>query len=189
VRPIEPGQPAPQLSDHGKPIGKAEFQRNSAEVAEAEEQERRENRARLRKAMRYGSAASAAMGAMVGLASAGGGWYFGRVDELDARGLAVLFAGSAAIGAVSAVVLFFLTGCLGSLIGGLTEGEPGFAPNFVAMFAALVGAACGFWWRYPTGDAGTIAGSAVLIGLVAAAVVWIVTIVGHQILESLTGGG
>jgi hypothetical protein len=189
VRPIEPGQPVPQLPNHGQPVGKAEFQRNRAEVAEAEEQERRDKRARLRKAMKYGSVAAAAMGAMVGLVSAGGGWYFGGTAELDANGLAVLLAGSAAVGIASAVVLFFLTGWVGSLIGGLTEGEPGFTPSFFATFAGLVGAAGGFWWGYPTGDPLTIAGSAVLVGLVSAAVAWIVALVGRQTLEAIIGDG
>jgi hypothetical protein len=189
VRPIEPGRPAPQLPNHGQPIRKAEFQRNRAEVAEVEEEERRETRARLRKAMKYGTVVAAAMGAMVGLASAGTGWYSGGTGELDAEGLAILLAGSCAVGVASALALFFLTGWAGSVLGGLTEGEPGFAPSFFATFAGLVGAAGGFWWGYPTGDPGTIAGSAALAGLVATVAGWLVAVAFRQTLEAIVGTG
>ena len=186
VRKLEPGQPVPRLPNHGRPIRKAAFQRNSAEVAEADREERRERRGRLLKSLRYGSIAAASLGAMVGLASGGLGWGFGWAGGTDPARLAALLGGSLGVGAAWGVALFFLTGWVGSLLGSF-EGETGFAPDFVTVFAGLVGAAVGFWWKFDTGDAETIAAWSAGGSVAFAAVAWVLGTLLTNLLGSLAG--
>jgi hypothetical protein len=186
VRKLEAGQPPPELPGHGEPIRRAEFQRNSAEVAEAERQERAERRERLLQGLQTGSVAAGSLGAVVGLASGGVGWYFGWSGAADPLGLALLFGGSLVAGAVVSVALFFLTGLVGSVAGAF-EGEPGFAPDFFAMFAGLVGGAVGFWWRFGTGDAGVIAAWSAGGALAFAVVAWVLGRLMAHILGSAAG--
>jgi hypothetical protein len=186
VRELEPGQPPPEVPGHGRPIRKAEFQRTAAEVAEADRRDRADARQRLLRAMRYGSAAAGALGVATGLVSGGAGWYFGRAGVNDPAGIAVLLGGHAAAGAVAGVALFFLTGLVGSVLG-VFGGNADFAPDFAAIFVALVGAAVGFWWQFPTGDATTIAawsaGGAFLFAVAALALGWL----GSRVLEPPAG--
>ncbi len=178
VRKLEADQPTPKLPNHGKPIRKAEFQRNSAEVEQAEREERAEKRRRFRKMIRYGSIVAGSLGALVGLASGAAGWLFGWYGAAEAGQVAVLLGGSMGVGAVAGVALFFLTGLIGSVMGFFEEGDAELAPDFLAIFAALVGAAVGFWWQFETGDAADIAlwslGVATVFALVAYFLSWLI---------------
>lgn len=188
VRKLEPGQPVPQLPNHGEPIFKAEFQRNSAEVAEAERQERLERHRQQRQALKYGVVAAGSLGALVGLSSGGLGWYFRWAGVTEPVYLALLLGGSLVLGAVWGVVLFLSISWGGALLGSL-EGDVAFAPSFVVVFVALVGAAVGFWWHFSTGDVGTIAlwsvGGTVVFAAAALVLGWLI----GTLAEALLGGG
>src|SRR5262245_6076251 len=54
VRKLGPEDPLPDLPNHGERIRRAEFQRNRAEVAEAEREAAVEKRRRMRATVRYG---------------------------------------------------------------------------------------------------------------------------------------
>jgi hypothetical protein len=187
VRKLDPGQPPPRVPNHGEPIPRAEFQRNAAEVEEFERRERAEARRRRLRGLRDGTIVAAAFGAVVGLLSGGAGWYFGWAGVADPAGGAVLLAASLAAGAASGVALFFVTGLVGAAFGFASEGDAGFAPDFFVMFAALVGAAVGFWWQFGTGEAGTVAlwsvGGAAGFAVIAYVLGWAI----GSLLESASG--
>lgn len=187
VRKLEPGQQPPQLPNHGEPIERAEFQRTHAQVAEADRREQAEARRRMLRALRYGSLAAAGLGAVVGLASAGAGLLFGWFGRAEPMAVALLLGGSLLVGAVTSVLLFFLTGLVGSVIGFASEGEAAFAPDFFAVFAALVGAAVGFWWQFRTEDVETIALWTAGVGVAFAAVAFILSWLANNVLESAAG--
>lgn len=174
VSKLEPGKPVPRLPNHGDLIRKAEFQRSSAEVAAADREERERKWRDVVRGMKYGSLAAAALGGLVGLASGGLGWYFGWSGVAEPIPVATLLGGSLAAGAAFGVVLFFLTGWASSLFGAM-EGETAFTPDFLVVFAALVGAAVGFWWHFDSGDALTIATWTTSCAFISAAVAWVLS--------------
>jgi hypothetical protein len=186
VRRIGPDEPIPRLPNNGERIRRAEFQRTSAEVAEAEREEQAERRRRMRETMRFGSLTAASFGILVGLASGGFGWLTGRADNLGWADLALLLGGSLAAGAVLGVGLFFLSGMVGSVVQ-MFDGEPGFAPSFNVIVLGLIGAAAGFWWRFGTGDAAVIATCSAIGLAIGAAVGWVVSWLTAQILGAAAG--
>jgi hypothetical protein len=172
VRPVEDGQPAPRFPNHGEPIRKGECKLTPAEAAAVQEQERQQKRRESRRKLLGGLARSVGLGVVIGLGAAVVGWTLGLADHLAPADLAALGGGLALAGVVIATVIYFLTGCLGYYVRGMTMGDPEFAPAYITMTAALVSAAYGFWWRFPTGDVNTIAEGALVTGALAALIVW-----------------
>lgn len=172
---LEPGDPPPTLSDHGEAIRKAEFQRSHAEVAEADRQERAEKRKELSRRLRREGRAAGGLGAFVGLGSGAAGWQFGWCGAVGSSDAAPWLGGALVVGAAAGVLLFFLARLVGSGLK-LCEWEAGFVPAFFATFAGLLGASIGFWWRYGTGDAATMAaqsaGCAFVFAVVACLTAW-----------------
>jgi hypothetical protein len=186
VRRLGPGDPIPSLPNNGERIRRAEFQRTSAEVAEAEREEQAERRRRMRETMRFGSLTAASFGALVGLASGGFGWATGRAGEVGPEDAAILLGGSLAAGAVLGVGLFFLSGMVGSVVQ-MFDGEPGFSPSFSVIVLALIGTAAGFWWRFETGDVAVITTCSASGLAIGAAAGWVVSWLTAQILGAAAG--
>ncbi len=186
VRRLGPDDPLPPLPNQGERIRRAEFQRTSAEVAEAEREDRAERRRRMRETMRFGSLTAASFGALVGLASGGFGWATGRTGELGPADAAVFLGGSLAAGAVLGVGLFLLSGMVGSVVQ-MFEGEPGFSPSFGVIALGLIGTAVGFWWRFGTGDIAVIATCSAIGLAIGAAVGWVVSWLTAQVLSATAG--
>jgi hypothetical protein len=140
VRQVEVGQPPPRLPGHGELIVKPEHRRTAVEATATDPQERQ----RSLRMLRYGSTAAGSLGAVVGLASGLVGWLAGWAGGPEPSDLITLLGGSLGVGVASALALFVLTGTVGAVTGLLGDGEVEFAPNFFAIFAALVGASVGF---------------------------------------------
>jgi hypothetical protein len=173
VRPVEPGQAPPRLPGHGEPIASRGPYRTGAEVDAVERRVQADAARQLRQTLQYGLLAAGTLGVLVGLANGGYGWVSGRAGIAGAADAATFLAGSAGVGAVAAVALFVFTGLVGKVLGWL-EGEPEFAPDLIVTFAALLGAAVGYWWRFETGDANTMTLWAVGGALAFAVGAWVI---------------
>lgn len=182
VRVLEPGQPVPTLPRQGEEIVKADFARNTAEVAAVERKERAAEWKRQLQGIRYGTIAAASLGGIVGLLGAGAGLGFEWAEFTEPRDTAVLLGGSLLVGIVAGIAVFFASGWIGSLLG-MMEGEPGFAPDFFVVASALVGAAIGFWWKYGAVDYATLAAWSAGVGAAFTAGAYLLIWGTHQIVS------
>jgi len=100
VRKVEPGQAVPKLPGHGTPIRRADFQRNSAEVAEVEREERSAKWKRQLHVFRVVGGGSGLLGALLG--------FLWQYDTGDAATIAQWSVGGALVFAVVACAVVWV---------------------------------------------------------------------------------
>ncbi|WP_439626550.1 NfeD family protein [Gemmata sp.] len=178
VRAVEPGAPAEALPHQGEELVRAEHQRTRADVAAADRDARQKAWAELKRRMARGAAAAGAFGCAAGLTNAALGRHFDWAGA-TAWALPELLLGSAAAGALDAVLLYFFTGWFVARVLP-AEADAVFEPSLVAVLAGLVGASLGFWVYAATGDVWLVArwtaGLSLAFAALAAGLAWVVNV-------------